>query len=153
MTIRVWRIVKSRHADEAFSGRGTRRNGGRWTSPGRPVAYCTSSTPLAMLELLVHLHGEDLTKRYTLFHAEFEEALVTTVDASSLPRGWRGTPPPGELQRIGDEWLQTARSPVLRVPSAVVPTEWNYLLNPLPPDFAKIQLGTRQLIRFDRRLK
>jgi len=56
------------------------------------------------------------------------------------------------VQTIGDEWMFNRTSAVLRVPSAVVPTEWNYLLNPSHPDFAMVTIGAKQRIKFDPRL-
>lgn len=152
MTIRAWRIVKAKHAEAAFSGEGARRYGGRWTSPGAAVVYTASSASLAMLEMLVHVQSQELLKSYILFEVTFEEALVTAVDVRSLPRTWRRSPPPIAVQRVGDAWLEDAGSAVLRIPSVIVPAEWNYLLNPAHPDFAKIAVGPRRPTKFDPRL-
>jgi RES domain-containing protein len=150
--IRAWRIVKGKHAATAFTGEGARLTGSRWTSPGVAVVHLADSVPLAILEMLVHLESEEPVKRYVLYEASFDGSLVTAADLSTLPRNWRASNPPEALRRIGDAWQQERRSAVLRVPSAVVPSEWNYLLNPAHPDFAGITIGPAQLVRFDRRL-
>jgi RES domain-containing protein len=150
--IRAWRIAKSKHAATAFTGDGARLTGARWTSPGVAVVHLADSVPLAILEMLVHVESEELVKRYVLYEASFDGSLVTAADLGTLPRNWRAAKPPESLRRIGDAWHQEGRSAVLRVPSAVVPSEWNYLLNPAHPDFARITIGSAQVVRFDRRL-
>ncbi len=152
MTVHAWRIVKARHAASAFSGEGARVAGGRWNSPGVPVVYVAGSASLAMLEMLVHLQAEELLSSYVLFEVTFDDSLVTPVDPASLPRTWRTSPPPLTVQRIGDAWVQDAGSAVLRVPSVVVPSEHNYLLNPSHPDFGRIVIGPRHRLVWDHRL-
>lgn len=152
MTIRAWRIVKAKHADEAFSGRGAKDYGGRWNSKGTAVVYTSGSTALAMLEVLVHVQSQELLRRYVLFEVCFDESLVTTLDVDRLPREWRRSPPPAAVQQLGDRWVRSGESAVLRVPSVIAPNEWNYLLNPAHTDFGRIAVGPRQAVRFDPRL-
>lgn len=151
MTIRAWRIVKSKLAARAFTGEGARLYGGRWNSPGQTVVYAAGSASLAMLEMLVHLPSRELLHRYVLFELTFDEALVSLCPAN-LSKKWRMSPSPRSNQRMGDEWIATGRSAVLRVPSVIVSSEWNYLLNPSHPDFVKIAIGPKQPLRFDPRL-
>jgi RES domain-containing protein len=152
MTVSAWRIVKARHAAKAFTGQGAKDYGGRWNSPGVPVIYVAGSAALAMLEMLVHLQSHDLLKRYVLFEVTFDLSLVTSVRPTTLPRTWKRSPPPPAVQLVGDSWIADARSAVLRVPSVIVPNEWNYLLNPAHADFRKITIGPKQPARFDPRL-
>ena len=152
MTLRAWRIVKRRHAPTAFTGAGARQAGGRWNSPGVPVVYTAQSVALGMLELLVHIRSEDVLRHYLTIEVSFDDALVKVVSLEDLPRDWRRNPPPAALRRIGDDWVLSAASAVLRVPSVVVPTEWNFLLNPAHADFGQITIGKPQPLRMDRRL-
>ena len=152
MTVRAWRIVKSKRAATAFLGEAAKRTGGRWNSPGTPMVYVAGSTSLAMLEMLVHLQARELLTRYALFEISFDEALIKPIDRKGLPRNWRKSPSPSVLQEVGDEWVARLESAVLKVPSAVVPTEWNYLLNPLHPEFGRIAIGPKKAVRFDSRL-
>lgn len=71
---------------------------------------------------------------------------------AGLPATWEESPPPAAAQRIGDVWLAGAASAVLQVPSAVMPVEWNYLLNPAHPDFRRIKIGSETPIQLDPRL-
>jgi RES domain-containing protein len=152
MTIHAWRIVKAKHALAAFTGDSAKKYGGRWNSPGVALVYTAGSASLAILEMLVHLQSRELLNRYVLFEISFDEALMTAVHRGALPRTWRKSPPAAVVQRVGDAWVTRAESCVLRVPSSVVPTEWNYLLNPAHADFAKITIGPKAPVRFDPRL-
>lgn len=148
--IRAWRIVKAEHAATAFSGDGARLLGGRWTSIGVAVVYTAESAALATLEVLVHLRRMSRLPLYVLIGCHFDDALVTDVRA--LPTNWRESPAPAELQKIGDEWVRSGRSAVLRVPSVIVPGEHNYLLNPAHPKFKKIAIGKPERFQLDTRL-
>jgi RES domain-containing protein len=147
-----WRIVKSRYAAAAFDGEGARLYGGRWNSPGTPMVYTSSTISLAVLEVLVHLQEASLLSSYSLIAARFDDAFVESLDRSMLPDGWRSYPAPSELQRIGDEWVQSQRSAVLEVPSVIVERESNYLLNASHPDFSSVAIGEPEPFTFDERL-
>lgn len=151
MTFSAWRITKQKHAKSAFSGEGARIYGGRWNSPGTRVIYTAQSQALAVLEMLVHLDSPELLKRYSLFEVEIDLSVVEELDLSSLPRNWMGNPAPAEVQAIGDDWVASRRSAVLRVPSALVPAESSFLLNPHHPDFNKLHIGKAVPFQFDPR--
>ncbi len=152
MTLEAFRIVKARLASDAFSGEGARLHGGRWSRPGSPVVYAASSTSLAMLEMLVHLQSRELLFSYVVFDIEFDAALVTHIDRDELPDDWTASPASPDVQQVGERWIAAAASPVLRVPSAIVDSESNYLLNPRHEAFEQIAIGEPRPIRFDPRL-
>lgn len=152
MTVTAWRIAKSKHARAAFTGEGARLFGGRWNSPGIAVIYTAQSQSLAALEMLVHLESSDLLPNYILFEVGIDESLVTQIDLSQLPKNWRDDPPPAKVRAIGDVWVAGGTSAVLRVPSAVVPGENNFLLNPRHEDFPQLRIGKPLPFRFDPRL-
>ncbi|MBI2188345.1 MAG: RES domain-containing protein [Acidobacteria bacterium] len=152
MAITAWRIVKARHAVNAFDGEGARLEGGRWNSPGTPLVYTSESAALAALELLVHLGRGSILGAYVLIPCTFEEALVERLDSKRLPGDWRSYPAPPELQLIGDEWAKAAESAVLQVPSAVIPSDCNHLLNPRHRDFKDVRVSSSQRFEFDPRL-
>jgi RES domain-containing protein len=77
---------------------------------------------------------------------------VATISADSLPANWFAADPPPQLQRVGGEWLERGETAVLKVPSAIITEEWNYLLNPLHPDFGKVRLTTPRPFSFDHRV-
>jgi RES domain-containing protein len=146
----AWRISKRKHARTAFSGKGASDYGGRWNSPGIPVIYLSQSQALAALEMLVHLDSAELLQKYVLIEAGFDSSLVEELDWARLPRNWRAAS--SDLRVLGDAWLAARTSAVLRVPSALVPSETNYLVNPRHPDFPQIEIGKPLDFGFDPRL-
>ncbi len=154
MTLAAFRIVQSHLAGTAFDGEGARRFGGRWNSPGRRVVYLAETRALAALEMLVHLSSSDiLRRRYSIVPVRFPSSLVARVeDLFRLPRDWRAHPAADATRRIGDEWCRRGTSCVLSLPSVVVPTERNYLVNPAHEGFHKIKPGKVERFRFDQRL-
>ena len=152
MMIHAWSITKARHAATAFTGAGAKTYGGRWNSPGTAVVYTTGSISLAILEMLVNMQAQDLMRHYVIFLVSFDPTLMTTVNPAALPTAWRRSPSPATVQQVGDTWVAGARSAVLRLPSVIVPSEWNYLLNPAHRDFASCTIGPKQRIKLDLRL-
>ncbi len=147
-----WRIVKARLAATAFTGEGPRLAGGRWNSRGTRVVYLASSASLALLEVLVHLEWADALAAYCLFSVGFDESLLSEVEVDELPSGWASGAPLVETQLIGDQWVRERRSALLEVPSAIVPQETNYLLNPEHADLARITIGPPVPFPIDERL-
>ena len=148
--MRLWRIARREFA--ALDGEGGRLYGGRWTPAGYPVIHASATAALAVLERLVHTRqhvGVDLA----LLPIDLPDTVPKTlVLEETLPDTWRRTPAPEPLQRIGLAWLLGGDTAVLCVPSALVPVEQNYLLNPAHKDFARIKAGDRHTFVFDPRL-
>jgi RES domain-containing protein len=149
----AWRIARAAAARTAFDGEGARVHGGRWNSPGTRVVYTAQGASLAALELLVHLEASRLLAAYVLIPVGFDETHVEVLAPERLPARWSAYPAPVALQEIGDRWVRSRRSVVLRVPSAVVPLESNFLINPGHPDFAAFSIGKPTRFAFDHRLR
>ena len=147
----AWRLTKTKYLSAAWDGEGARKAGGRWNSPGVPVVYVSATLSLALVEILVHLSAEILPA-YSAMPVEFDEAVVTAVPPARLPREWKDSPPPPATQAVGDDWVASGASAVLRVPSVVVPGEFNFVLNPAHRDFARIRIGAATPFPFDPRL-
>lgn len=152
MSISAWRIVKRKLANDAFSGRGARVYGGRWNSPGVAMVYAAASQSLAALEILVHAEAPELLGYYVVIEISIGPSLLQVLDISELPPDWQAEPPPDVLRRIGDAWIASRSSPVLQVPSAIIPAESNFLLNPLHEKFSSLVIGKPLPFRFDPRL-
>lgn len=150
--ITAWRIVKSKHQARAFDGEGARLAGGRWNSPGVAMIYTAQSAALAALEMLVHLNSGTLLSSYVLIPCSFREEVVLHLDRARLPAGWRAHPAVPQLQLLGDAWVKNGLSAVLDVPSVLIQSELNYLVNPAHPDFASIEVGPAHPFDFDARL-
>jgi len=87
-----------------------------------------------------------------LLEVGIDDSLIEHIDPSRLPKNWRAYPSPARARAIGDEWIVKATSAVLGVPSALVPTENNFLLNPRHKDFPRLRIGKPMPFRFDSRL-
>jgi len=149
----AFRIFKTKFSNTWFDGEGAFLYGGRWNSRGKRVLYTAGSLSLAALEILVNLNSAELLSSYSYAKLEFEEKDVLLVEELvELPKNWSSSPPPSEIQRIGDEWAASMQSLVLRVPTSVVPREFNFLLNVGHTRFATIKRGKPRLFRFDERL-
>jgi len=148
--IHAWRIVEAKFQAGAFDGEGAWLFGGRWSSIGTRVVYTAENAALATLEVLVRVRRMATLPDFVLIRCDFDEKLVSGM--ADLPKNWRDYPAPPALQAIGDEWVRSARSAVLRVPSVIVPGESNYLLNPAHPKFRKIAIGTPEKFELDVRL-
>ena len=141
----VFRLVDPRFAD--LSGTGGMKVDGRWHKKGRRVLYAAQSQSLAILEKRVHLR--DLPDELRLMKIEVPG-----------PKHWetvKDLPPDWASQRVwtqayGDRWLAEKRSVVLQVPSAIVPQEFNYLINPDHGEFARVKLRSVAPFRMDARL-
>jgi len=137
----AWRICKRGHAD--LSGAGARLYGGRWNSPGRALVYTAATAELAVLEVRVHL---DLPP--DLIPNDF---VLVEIDLAALAVEAVTSPPPDPLA-FGDAWLAETRTPVLRVPSLIVPEASNLLLNPAHPQARAARVGGMRAFTFDPRL-
>jgi RES domain-containing protein len=147
----VWRLVTARYAATAFSGEGARLYGGRWSRKGVPMVYTAGSRSLAVLEALVQ--DQPLRARYHMIPAMLPNNLkIERIAPDALPPNWRSLAAREELQAIGSEWVKGVSTAVLAVPSAVIPAETNYLLNPLHPQFGKIEIGEAEELVTDLRL-
>lgn len=152
MKLTAWRIVQAKHLKSAFDGEGAGRFPGRWNHWGTPMVYTAASLPLAALEMLVHLDAAKIPGAFLSIPVTFDDTLCTRLDHRRLPAGWASFPIPAATRDIGTAWARSKTSPVLAVPSAVVPIETNFLLNPLHLKFPKIVIGRAEAFGFDARL-
>jgi RES domain-containing protein len=148
----AWRIVGARYKDNAFSGEGARLHGGRWNSKGTTMVYTAGSLALASIEIVVNLPGPKLLEEFFRIPVHIPPNLIIDLPLDKLPGDWNSRPVSPAIRAIGDRWVKEKTSVALKVPSVVVPEEYNYLLNPVHPDFEKIAIGTPIKYRFDPRL-
>lgn len=123
---------------------------GRWHPQGHKIVYTAESLALASLEIFVHLESDRVPLVAIKAHLP-EESEIEEVEAQKLPENWQETAAYPILQERGREWLTELRTPILKVPSSVVPVEFNYLLNPQHPEL-KMLLEAPMKFKFDRRM-
>jgi RES domain-containing protein len=139
LSFTVWRIATDTKSYEAndLSGAGAKNTGGRWNAAGDPLVYASETQALACLETVVHLNAGGLPlNRYlvsvTIPAAVWADARMETP--GSLPVGWDADPSGRASIQFGAAWIRSMVSALLRVPSVIVPDEYNVLINPLHPD-------------------
>lgn len=144
----LWRISNYR----SLAGVGGRLAGARWHLAGRPIVYLAESAAGALLEVLVHLDLEEgeLPGSYNLMRVAVPVDLE--VEVLSPPEGDFWKRDQAVTQAVGNEWLAAGRSPLARVPSAIMPSTWNYLLNPSHADAGRIEIIEVTAAEFDFRL-
>jgi RES domain-containing protein len=149
----AWRFVKEKHVGDAFDGEGARLYGGRWNSRGVPVVYTGGSLSLSVLEQFVHLRAGDVRIRFAYMRVRIpDKVAVEEIIPSQLPRDWREGPAPDSTKEAGTHWFEEGRTAILRVPSVVIPVEYNYILNPGHPDFKHVDIGAPEPLSFDPRM-
>jgi RES domain-containing protein len=147
----VWRITTARFVSSAFTGEGARLYGGRWNPKNYSMVYTAESRSLALLEMLVQ--DDPLRASYVLVPAHIPKDLpMTDIREKDLPQDWRNLSTRDTLQAIGKRWLMSMESVVISVPSAALPAERNYLINPNHPDFQNIIIGDAESLQTDMRL-
>lgn len=147
--MRLWRI--SNYAD--LTGVGGLITSARWHSRGAEIVYLAESPAGALLERLVHLEidPDDLPTHYQLLAVEIpDHSAFDIIDANDLPSGWRAND--AATRPFGDRWLAAGRALLLRVPSAITPHTFNWLLNPKHADASAAQIVDVFSVPFDARL-
>lgn len=148
----AWRLVHKNYLSSAFRGEGARLAGGRWNSEGFPVVYTAGSLALALLEIIVHLEFKEALWLYKAIPVTIPDSLLKTIDIASFPKDWNSPVPQRATLLAGNHWIRSQSSPALQVPSAIVPVESNFLLNPAHPDFQALEIGDPMDLPLDPRV-
>jgi RES domain-containing protein len=145
-TLKLFRLGTVAHP--VWDGAGAAAQGGRWNPPGIAVIYAAGALSLAMLERLVQRRN---LGRTLLVECEVPPDLAIEDLMAQPPPNWRALGSP-EAATAGGEWVASGRSPLLRVPSALVPREANYVVNPAHPDTQRIRVSPPEPLEWDARL-
>jgi len=146
----LYRITNAKYADDP-SGNGARLYGGRWNSEGKPMLYLASSRSLAALETLAHFIPTNIPGELVMLTIEAPDDFLE-IPENVLPDNWNEYPEQHIVKQIGNSFLQRNEHLLLKVPSALVPEEFNYLMNPLHPKAGKVKIIKKVPFNFDARL-
>ncbi len=146
----VYRMTRCRFVED-LKGTGSQIFGGRWNSNGVRVLYAASSPSLALLECLVHLNGFS-AEDFCMAHIRIPAGHTTRIHAQDLPEDWASYPAPDLLKSIGDRFIRDGRFLGLSVPSAVMPEESIWLLNPTQSLFGNVKIELIKPVQIDSRL-
>ena len=150
--MKVFRLSRKKYAND-LSGKGAALFGYRWNSKGIEMVYTAESRALAMAEVAVHLTLATLPEDYMMIEIEIPGTVaIEEIDINDLSSGWNTYPHMLETQLLGDSFARSMETCVLKVPSAVVKGDFNYLLNPNHPAINKIKIVNTSRFPFDRRI-
>ncbi|MBY0480562.1 MAG: RES domain-containing protein [Chitinophagaceae bacterium] len=148
----VYRVGKTKFASD-LSGDGARLFGGRWNHKLTPCLYCSESRALAILEYTVNIQAEDIPRALSITCIEVADAFIRTIKTEALPGNWQGFPAPASTKDFGTEILKKAEYPFIKIPSVIVPQEYNLLLNPVNLDPAIFGILRIEDFVYDIRIK
>lgn len=127
----------------------------RWNKDEEYVIYTSSSRALSMLELLVHRAGIELGRGFKLMEIKLNisEDDIEEIRIKNLPKNWKGVEAYSVEQKLGSAWYQSAEKLILKVPSVVIPQEFNYVINTRHVAFEKkVSINFIEEIDFDERI-
>lgn len=155
MSRSVWRIAADtpEYTADDLSGEGARITGGRWNRIDVPALYTAESRALACLETFVHLKANSLPLNRYLVRIDIPDDIWAGAEqhaAGSLPVGWDAKPYGKVSLDFGSDWLAGGKSCLLIVPSAIIPEEWNIIIN--PKHHARLTATKERLWLYDPRL-
>ena len=147
----VFRLSKTIYAND-LSGAGAERVGGRWNGRGTPMVYTSSSRALCVTEVAVHMPLGLVPNDYAMVSIELPAVKFLEIKTTDLPKTWNSFPHSHATQLIGDKFVREGKHLVMKVPSAAVQGEFNYLINPRHKDITKVKVIDVEPFRFDVRL-
>lgn len=128
----VYRVCKTKFSKD-LSGEGARLNGGRWNHIDTPCIYTSESRALAIIEYSVNVNIDDIPRSLSITTIEIPDNEIQILSISDLPGNWQESPAPTSTKDLGTNLLENTNSLIIKIPSAIIPNEYNYLLNPLNP--------------------
>ena len=148
----VFRLARKKYPVE-LSGKGASISGARWNSKGTEIIYCAQNRALAMAEVLVHLSLAALPSDFVMLTIEIpDDILVEILDLNKINIDWNVFPCTFETPLLGDDFIKRNEACVLKVPSAVVKGDFNFLINPYHIVFFKIKIAEQSDFPFDKRI-
>ena len=153
--MRLWRIAADTrdYAATNLTGGGAAKYPGRWNDEGQPVVYAAPTIAVAVLETAAHVNSTGLPLNRYLLQLDVPDdvwALRKEISLASLGPTWSAIPPGHVTATVGSTWLQSMDSPILLVPSVIVPEEPAALINPRHPASALITASVVRLFEYNR---
>ena len=152
MSLTTWRLTRAQFAATALSGEGSTRYPGRWNPRGIRVVYTSESLSLATLEILAHAENLEMLHQYVALRVNLPSTSVTSLTLAALPEDWQSDPAPDSTRQLGLNWLRRQETLVLKVPSVLIPSEHNFIINPNHPAFDEVTVAAPVPLPFDARV-
>lgn len=148
----VYRLAKSKYSRD-LSGRGAEKTGGRWNSKGIAMVYTSESRALCTAEIAVHIPLGIMPKDFEIISVEISDSIkIFELSMNELPKDWNSIPHSGKTQKLGDKFVRENKYAVMKVPSAVVPGDYNYLINSNHEDAKNVKIIKIESFVFDQRM-
>jgi RES domain-containing protein len=147
----VYRVGKTKHSND-LSGEGAKINGGRWNHKSIPCLYASESRALSLLEYTVNVNIEEIPRALSITTIEIPNDEILIVNEASLPGDWKAVPAPSSTKDFGSNLLKTSKKAVFRIPSSVLPEEYNFIINPIHQNTGIKIVSIKDLV-YDVRIK
>lgn len=148
----VYRLSRTRHAAD-LSGEGARLHGGRWNFRGTPCIYTSESRALSALEFTVNIGADEIPRALSMVTISLPAHEINEIPVAELPGNWNASPAPVSTKNMGSFWLRNMTSLALKIPSAVIPEEYNILINPRHPLAEAVRVVDIRDFVYDIRIK
>jgi RES domain-containing protein len=148
----TYRVGRTKYAGD-LTGEGARLNSGRWNHKLIPCIYSSESRALATLEYTVNVNIDLIPRALSITIFEVPDDSVLEIHESSLPGNWKEIPAPSSTKDFGSKLLTAAMFLVLKLPSTVIPEEFNYIINPLHPNISQVKIIDVKDYVYDIRIK
>lgn len=148
----LYRVGRTKYAND-LTGEGARLHGGRWNHISIPCIYTSESRALAVLEYTVNVNVDDIPRALSFTTFEVPDTNIQEITIADLPGDWMQIPTPTSTKDFGSKLLSGLASPVIRISSAIIPQEVNYILNPLHPGSSRFKILNVEDFVYDVRIK
>ena len=148
----VYRVGRTKYAGD-LKGDGARLFGGRWNNKMVGCVYTSESRALTLLEYTVNVNIDDIPRTLSITTIEIPDQPIKILKEADLPGDWKHSPAPSSTKDFGSKLLLKNAEPVIRIPSTVIPAEFNYLLNPLHQESKKFKIIDINDFIYDVRIK
>jgi RES domain-containing protein len=148
----VYHLGRTRFADQ-LSGEGAKLHGGRWNRIGQPCIYASESKALCILEYAANVSLDLLPLSLSITVYFIPDNSWKQFNENELPKNWNAVPVTSETKEWGTIHLQEKKILTLKLPSVIIPSEYNFIINPLHPDFKKVKIKNIHSFTFDQRIK
>lgn len=148
----VYRVGRTKYAND-LEGEGAMLFGGRWNNKSVACVYTSESRALAVLEYTVNVGIDDIPRALSIITIEIPDAPIKMLTVSDLPGDWKRSPSPSSTKEFGSKMLMQAAEPVIKIPSTVIPLEFNFLLNPMHSHSIKFSIIDIADFIYDVRIK
>jgi RES domain-containing protein len=148
----VYHLGRTKFADQ-LSGEGAKLHGGRWNRIGHPCIYASETRALCILEYAANVSLEQLPLSLSITVYLIPDNSWKQFNENDLPKNWNEVPVTSEVKDWGTAHLQEKKFLAIKLPSVIIPTEYNFIINPLHPDFKKVKIKNIHSFTFDHRIK